>query len=611
MSARRNAGPASGRRDGGPASDRRVAGLQAGPRGVAAAPRPWPALRRAAGLTRSRWARLALSVLLGAGAIAAAVGLLATSGYLISRAAERPAILTLTTAIVGVRFFGIARALLRYAERLVSHDLAFRVLADLRVRFFVALTPLVPAGLRDLRRGDLLSRFVADVDRLQDLYLRGLGPPLVAVVTIAGAALAAALMLPAAGAVLLVALMLAAVAIPAATAAAARGAARRQAPARAALASELLEVVSGAPELAVAGREADRAARVAAADRALARAQTRDAVAGGVAAAFGTALSVLAVVAVLLVAIPAVRSGGLDGVLLAALALLALAAFEGVTPLGGAAQSAEACGRAAARIEEVAARPDPAPDPPAPLPLPAAGVLDARDVRAAYGDGPPVLDGVDLRLEPGRAVALVGASGAGKTTLADLLVRFRDPDGGVISFGGVDLRDVAQDDVRARVRLAGQDAHLFATSIRANVGLARPQADDAAIRTALDEAGLGPWLDTLPDGLATEVGERGAKVSGGQRQRIAAARALLSGAPVLVFDEPAAHLDPDGARAMLEHLGGLAAGRAVLVITHVLDGLEAYDEIAVLDGGRIAERGTHAGLLAAGGRFAALARSAA
>lgn len=574
--------------------------------------RPAAALRRAAALTRSRWRRLALSVLLGAGAIAAAAGLLATSGYLISRAAERPSILTLSTAIVGVRFFGIARALLRYAERLVSHDLAFRVLADLRVRFFVALTPLVPAGLRDLRRGDLLSRFVADVDRLQDLYLRGLGPPLVAAVTVAGAALAAALMLPAAGAVLFAALAAAAVAIPAATALAARGAARRQAPARAALTAELVELIAGAPELAVAGRERDRAARAAAADAALSRAQARDAAAGGLAAGLGTALAGLGAVAVLTVAIPAVRDGRLDGVLLAALALLALAAFEGVVPLGAAAQSLEACARSAARIEAVTERPAPVSDPPAPEALPAQGTLAAAGIRARYGpDGPWVLDGVDLRLAPGTALALVGASGAGKTTLADLLVRFRDPDAGTVAFGGVDLRAAAQDDVRRAIRLAGQEAHLFATSIRANVAIGRPGATDEEIVAAIGRAGLGPWLETLPGGLGTEVGERGAQVSGGQRQRLAVARVLLAEAPVLVLDEPAAHLDPPSARALLSDLARVAPGRAVLVITHGLEGLEGYDEIALLEAGRIAERGTHAELLAAGGRFAALVRSGA
>jgi thiol reductant ABC exporter CydC subunit len=492
---------------------------------------------------------------------------------------------------------------------LVSHDLAFRVLADLRVRFFVALTPLVPAGLRDVRRGDLLSRFVADVDRLQDLYLRGLGPPLVAVLTVVGAAGVAALMLPVAGLALLVVLTAAAVLIPAATAAAARGAARRQAPARAALATELVEVIAGAPELAVAGREDDRARRVADADAALGRAQTRDAAAGGLATGLGTALSILAVVAVLIAAIPAVRDGSLDGVLLAALALLALASFEGVVPLGGAAQSLEACARAATRIEEVTERAAPVGDPAVPVVLPATGDLVLAGVRARYGpEGPWILDGVDLRLTPGRAVALVGASGAGKTTLADLLVRFRDPDAGTIAFGGIDLRDAEQDEVRRRIRLAGQDAHLFATTIRNNVGLARPGADDAAIAAALAAAGLGPWLQTLPEGLSTDVGEHGAKVSGGQRQRLCVARALLSDAPVLVLDEPVAHLDPPAARALLEHLAGVAPGRAVLVITPELVGLDAYDEVALLAGGRVAERGRHADLLGAGGAYAALVR---
>lgn len=550
-----------------------------------------PALRRAVAATRGRRRRLALSVALGTGAIMAAVALLALSGWLISRAAQRPELLTLSVAIVGVRFFGISRALLRYLERLVSHDLAFRTLADLRVRLFRALVPLVPGGLPGLGRGEVLSRFVADVDRLQDLYLRALGPPLVAAATIVIATAAAAIIHPASALPLAAMLLAAALLVPLATRAAARTAGRRQAAARAALTTDLVEIAGGAPEIAAAGREDDWAGRAAFHGERLARIQVGDALAGGIASGLGTALTGLAAVAVAWVTIPAVHAGTLDGTLLAALVLLAMASFEGVAPLGDAAASIDACAQAATRLEEVTERPAPVRDAAAPVPLPASGELVCEDVRLRAGEG-WVLEGVDLRLRPGRSLALVGPSGAGKTTLAELLVRFRDPDGGRVSLGGLDLRQADQEAVRGAVRLGAQDAHLFATTVRANVALARPGSSDDEISSALARAGLGPWLAELPDGLGTEVGELGARVSGGQRQRIAAARLLLSEGRFLIFDEPATHLDPAGARALLRELAATArrTGSGVLVISHVLDGLEAFDEVVELRDGRIVER---------------------
>jgi thiol reductant ABC exporter CydC subunit len=555
------------------------------------------ALWRAARLAGARPGRVGLAVACGAGAVLSAVALLGTSGYLISRASERPPILSLTIAIVAVRALAIARALFRYAERLASHDLAFRTLAELRVRFFARLAPLVPAGLGTLRTGDLLSRFVADVDRLQDLYLRGLTPPLVAASTIAVIGVAAGLVLPAAGTVLLVGLVAGAVGLPALTAALARASGRRQGPARAALATDLVEVIAGAPELAVYGREADWAARLARSERTLARVQARDALAGGFAAGAGTLLAGALALAVAVAAVPAVHEHRLDPVLMAALVLGALAAFEAIAPLPQAAQQLGACAAAAQRLEQVTDREQPVVDPPLPVPLPAAGDLVVRAATVLYPGRPaPALDGVSLRLPPGGRIAVVGRSGAGKTTLAHLLVRFSDPDAGAISLGGVDLRDVAQSELRHQVRLDGQDAHLFTTTIAANIRVGNPDAGDDEVVAALASVGLGPWLAGLPDGIETEVGEEGVAVSGGQRRRIALARTLIAPARFLVLDEPAAHLDRAGAQRLFADLGRRRDERGILAITHTTVGLEEWDEIVVLEEGRVVERGAPAEL---------------
>ncbi|HXA53549.1 MAG TPA: thiol reductant ABC exporter subunit CydC [Solirubrobacteraceae bacterium] len=572
------------------------------------------AAARAGGAERRR---LALAIALGFGAVVAAGGLLATSGYLISRAAQRPEILALSVAIVGVRAFALARAVLRYGERLASHDAALRLLGRVRASFYRRLAPLVPGDLgaagavgsatrgatgidphagrrggpgEDLgggpRGGDLLSRFVGDVDALQDLYLRALAPPIVAALAICAAALAAWLILPAAGPVVFVCLLLAATVVPALAALLSASAGRRQAPARAALTDELVETIAGASELAVAGRAGERIARLRAADARLARLARRDGLAAGAATALASAATGASVVAVLLVAVPAAHSGALAGVLVAALALLVLAAFEALAPLPLAARRMHACARAAGRLQELTDREPSVRDPARPRALPAAGELVVRDVSARYAPEEPwVLEHVSLRLAPGRRVALVGPSGAGKTTLAQLLVRFRDPDAGGVSIGGVDLRELTQEDVRRAVTYAAQDAHLFNTTVRENVLLARRSASEAELWEALAAAGAAEWVRSLPDGLDTLVGENGAVLSGGQRQRIALARALLSDARLLVLDEPTAHLDRASAAAVMSDIVAGAGERGVLAITHCDVAAELFDELWELRGG--------------------------
>ncbi len=548
----------------------------------------YASLVAAARTGRAERRRLGLAIALGFGAVVASGGLLVTSGYLISRAAQRPPVLALSVAIVCVRAFAISRALLRYGERLASHDAALRLLGRVRANFYRRLAPLVPGDLGGGSGGDLLSRFVGDVDALQDLYLRALAPPVVAALTICAASLTAWAILPAAGPVVFVCLLLAATVVPALAALLASASGRRQAPARAALTAELVETIEGAAELAVAGRARERIARLRAADGRLAMLARRDGMAAGAATALGSAAAGGSVVAVLLVAIPAVHSGALAGVLLAAIALLVFAAFEGLAPLPLAARRLRACAEAAGRLEELCAREPSVRDPAHPRALPGEGELVVEDLSARYAPQEPwVLQHVSLRLAPGRRVALMGPSGAGKSTLAQLLVRFRDPDAGSVRIGGVDLRQLSQDDVRRAVTIAAQDAHLFNTTLRENVLLARREASEEELWEAFEAAGAAAWVSTLPDGLDTLVGEDGGALSGGQRQRVALARALLGDARFLVLDEPTAHLDAATAESVMRAIVTGAGERGVLVITHSALGVELFDEVLELRGGEL------------------------
>ena len=446
---------------------------------------------------------------------------------------------------------------------------------------FARIEPLAPAGLEGFRRGDLVRRMVGDIDALQGLYVRAVGPVLVAAASSVVCVVTAGIVLPEAGMILAAGLVAGGVGVPALAGWAGRSAGARQSPVRGELSGELLELLRGAPELVAFGA-ADRViAAVRERDHELARLARRDAwVAGGV-EALSVAVTGVTAAAVLAVAVSAHAAGRLDAVLIAALVLLALAAFEGVASLPAAARELAAMRSAGARVLDLVDRRPEVADPTHPL-LPPPGRPDValERVTARYpGADEPAFAGFDLRLDPGSCVALVGPSGAGKTTVTNLLLRFLDPERGRVAIAGHDEREHRAEDVRRTFALAGQEAHVFNSTIRENLRLARPGAPDDQLFEALGRAQLADWVRTLPDGLDTLVGEDGSRLSGGQRQRLVLARALLADSPVLVLDEPTAHLDPETAEALVRDTFAAAGDRTVLLITHRGEGLDLVDRI--------------------------------
>lgn len=562
-------------------------------------------LARVRAMAGARRGRLALALLLGSLALGSAVGLMATSGWLISRASQQPPVLYLMVAVTATRTFGIGRAVFRYAERLVSHDAVLRMLADTRVAVYRRLERLAPAGLRTARRGDLLTRLVADVDALQDYWLRWLLPAGSAVAVSAGSVAFTAWLLPEAGAVLAAGLLTAGVGVPLVTGAVARRAERRLAPARGVLATRTADLLTGTAELTVAGALPARTAGVRAADSVLTRIASRAATATALGDGLTALVSGLTVTAAALVGAQAVAGGRLGGVTMAVVVLTPLAAFEAVLGLPLAVQYRQRVRRSAERVYEVLDSPEPVREPERPRQAPTSPfplVLKGLAARHA-GQDREALTGVGLTLTRGHRVAVVGPSGSGKTTLAQVLLRFLDADAGSYTLGGVDAYDLEGDDVRRLVGLCAQDAHLFDSSVRENLLLAKKVAGEEELRDALARARLLEWVDGLPDGLDTLVGEHGARLSGGQRQRLALARALLADFPVLVLDEPAEHLDLPTADALTQDLLTATEGRTTLLITHRLAGLEAVDEVVVLDGGS----GAAGSVRGTGGRGGAVA----
>ncbi|WP_371528254.1 thiol reductant ABC exporter subunit CydD [Streptomyces sp. NBC_01283] len=556
-------------------------------------------LARVRGAAQARKGKLVLALLLGALAIGSSVGLMATSGWLISRAAEQPPVMYLMIAVTATRAFGMGRAVFRYAERLVSHDAVLRMLADTRVAVYRRLERLAPAGLGKTRRGDLLSRLVADVDALQDYWLRWLLPASAAAVVGAGAVGFTAWLLPEAGAVLAVGLLIAGVGVPLLSGAVARRAERKLAPARGVLATRVADLLTGTAELTVAGALTRRTAKAKDADAELTRIASRTATATALGDGLGALASGLTVAAAALVGVQAVHDGRLGGVALAVVVLTPLAAFEAVLGLPLAVQYRQRVRKSAERVYEVLDAPEPVPEPAVPAQAPQTPFpLRVEGLHARYeGQDRDALAGVGLTLERGRRIAVVGPSGSGKTTLAQVLLRFLGTSEGTYSLGGTDAATLDGDTVRELVGLCAQDAHLFDSSVRENLLIARKGASDDELRHALARARLREWADSLPDGLDTLVGEHGTRLSGGQRQRIALARALLADFPVLVLDEPAEHLDLPTADALTGDLLAATEGRTTLLITHRLAGLDAVDEVIVLDAGRVVQRGAYADLV--------------
>ena len=497
--------------------------------------------------------------------------------------------------------------MLTWTESWVAHDLAYRLLAEMRIAMYEALDPLAPAYFQRRRSGDLASAVTGDVELIEYFFGHTIAPALVAVLVPAGVLIGLALL----GWPLELTLLPFLLIVGLSPFVAQRAAERLGDQTRAQLGelnAQMVDSVQGLRTITAFQRGPARLAAIAEQGRrfsvyqlAFLRHQALHNAAIEAATGYGG-------LAVMVTGAWLAAKGAMPPTVLALATVTALAAFSPLTELAKVAKQLAETLAAARRIFAIHDEPVPVRDGPGvPSHQSAPAGLNFEAVTFAYGPGlPPALREATFGIEPGQTVALVGRSGAGKTTAAHLVLRFWDPQSGRIVLGGHDLREFKLDDLRRRVALVAQDTYLFNASLRENLSLGRPGATEAELEQAVRQASLAEFIRSLPGGYETPIGERGLQLSGGQRQRVAIARAVLKDAPLLILDEATSHLDAESERQIHAALDELMQGRTTLVIAHRLSTVRRADNIVVLDQGAVVEQGTHDELLARGGLYAQL-----
>lgn len=521
-------------------------------------------------LFRRRLGALSLALLLSLIALASGIALLGTSGWFITATALTALGLGFNLFVPSalVRAFSFIRILARYGERFVGHNATLRLLSDLRGWLFAALFPRLPLADRSIRHGDLVSRLTADVDALDVAFLVAIGPMLGAILMGVLVTGVLAFFLPGAAVIYALAVAGAVFVVPAALILAARRTGREVVSAAADSRIAVYDAISGHADLTILGVLGTAMARFSALGSRLSDRRLTLAALTGAAAMAVQVLAALALVGTLWAGLAAHEAGALDSAVFVGLVLAVLGSFEATAVIVRSVGKSAAALAAAERLGALANLPPAIIEPARPLPFPEERNIGFSDVHFSYDTGAPVLNGVSFTVAPGERIAIAGPSGGGKSTLLRLLLRLNEPQCGDIRIGSVPLHQIASAQVHAHMALLSQDSPVFIDTIRNNLRIARPMADDEAIWTALEAARLAGFIATLPQGLDTVLGESGRTLSAGQMRRLCLARTLLSEAPIILLDEPTNALDRANELAFFETLTSATRGRTLIMVTH-------------------------------------------
>ncbi|MCE9979631.1 heme ABC transporter ATP-binding protein/permease CydC [Leclercia adecarboxylata] len=554
---------------------------------------------------RHKW-MLILGVVLAIVTLLASIGLLTLSGWFLSASAVAGFAglysFNYMLPAAGVRGTAITRTAGRYFERLVSHDATFRVLQHLRVTTFSKLLPLSPAGLARYRQGELLNRVVADVDTLDHLYLRVISPMVGALVVIVVVTLGLSLLDASIALVLGGIMLLTLCLLPPLFYRAGKPTGENLTRLRGEYRQQLTGWLQGQAELTIFGASRRYRARMENTELNWHEAQRKQSELTALSQALMLLIGGIAVMAMLWLASGGVGDNTQPGPLIALFVFCALAAFEALAPVTGAFQHLGQVVASALRITQITGQQPEVQFSTAATDVPEQLALRLADVSFAYhGQAQPALDNINLTIPAGAHVAVLGRTGCGKSTLLQLLTRAWDPAHGQILFNDMPLKEMSEPALRKTVSVVPQRVHLFSATLRDNLLLAAPGTADDELRAMLEKVGLHKLLDD--EGLNSWLGEGGRQLSGGELRRLAIARALLHNAPLMLLDEPTEGLDATTERQILDLLEKEMQGKTVLMVTHRLRGLADFDQIIVMDNGKIIEQGSHAELLAKQGRY--------
>jgi ATP-binding cassette subfamily C protein CydC len=536
-----------------------------------------------------QWKRLALSLALTAITLACGTMLLGVSGWFLTAAA-------LTTAAASFQLFGpsslirglsLLRILSRYGEKLTGHDATLRLLADLRGWLFARLFPRLPIADRTLAHGDIVSRLTADIDALDTVFLVAIGPFITAIVMAAVMSTLLFAVAPTAAIIYLAALGLAIFCVPTMLVVATRRLGRELVGRSAAARIAALNGMEGHKDYVAFGRldTAERNLQNALVDLTGARRGI-----GFHAATASAAIQLLAgtaLVGVLWFGISAWREGALDAPWLVGLLLATIGSFEAAGAIVRSVSRFSTAIAAAERIRMLADKPISVKEPTIPTAMPGDMTLEIDGVSFAHDGQAGTLSDINLQIEPGARIALVGPSGSGKSTLLSMLVRLHDPFSGAIRIGGTDIKSLGLDTLRGQIALMTQESHVFMGTIRDNLLIGNDKATEPAMWQALEDVRLADLVKRLPGELDAFVGELGATLSVGQARRLCLARSLLSEAQILLFDEPTSGLDRETELAFLNDLVRLTSGRTVVIATHAWLPAGSIDTVYRMTQGRL------------------------
>jgi len=554
-------------------------------------------------IMKPAWRKMLVGIIFSCLTIGCNIGLLAASGYLISSAALHPSITELSIAIVGVRFFGLSRAIFRYLERYLSHDATFSLLGSVRVWFYTKLERLAPAGLLTWRSGDLFSTIVGDVETLKEFYLRVLAPPIVAIILLISTSFLLFQYSMNFVYLLTIGFITAGCVLPFFIQTIQKSNAHELVVTKGELRAQIVDSMNGIVEVTAFDQGKDQAKEVETISEKLLGLQRSISKTSALIEALSLFIVNSTVWVLLYIAIPLVESGQLSGVLLAVGVLTVQSSFEAVLPLPLAMHYLKESIAAGKRLFAIIDKEPAVLEDHGITAIPATNI-EVKNLYFKYKTQETfVLKDLNFSLRVGEKLAIVGPSGAGKSTLLHLLLRFWDYEHGSIQMGGEEFKSYHVQKLREKIGVVSQQTHLFNVSIRDNILLARPDASENDMKQAIKNSELEMFISELPEGENTQVGQNGYALSGGERQRVAIARALLKNAPLLILDEPTVGLDARTEKLVMKTIEKLMEGRSTIMITHRLTGLEAMDQIIAIESGCIVEKGTQAELLGNKGLF--------